>query len=147
MNKWYTNFISKKVSYFPCLVKHGNVSDVIYLLRLKNSQKFIKKLLVITSQLQNRWLYNFKKYGGGGIRTHELLRERISYTVILSPSRLTRLRYPSNKREYWFLHITSSIDISSNYYWKNNLKTKFIIILTNFNSWQQSMKPRIWDQE
>jgi len=47
MNKLYTNFISKKILFVPWLVKHGNVLDVIYLLRMKKFQIFTKKLLVI----------------------------------------------------------------------------------------------------
>ena len=125
MNKSYMIFISKNIPCIPWLVKHGNVSDVIYLLRVKNLEKFTRKLPVIKSQLQNHWLCKFLKYGGGGIRTHELLRERISYTMILSPSRLTGLRYPSNERDYRFLHITSSVDVYSNQYrkiiWKQSL--------------------------
>jgi len=53
MNKLYMIFISKNTPYIPCLVKHGSVSDVIYISRVKNLQKFTKKLLVTTSQLQN----------------------------------------------------------------------------------------------
>ena len=125
MNKLYMIFISKSMPYKPWLVKHGNVSDVIYLSKVRNLQKFTKKLPVTILQLQNQWLCSFLKYGGGGIRTHELLRERISYRLILSPSRLTGLRYPSNERDCRFLHITSSVDILSSQYrkiiWKQSL--------------------------
>jgi len=57
MNKLYMNFISKKGTYTPCLVRHGNALDAIFLSRLKNMLRFTKRLLVITLQLQNHWLY------------------------------------------------------------------------------------------
>ena len=148
MNKLYMIFISKNTSYIPCLVKHGNVSDVIYISRVKNLQKFTKKLLVTTSQLQNLWLYNFffEIWRGWDSNPRTPKRKDILYDDLESFS-VDRASIPLQWKRLWIF----TYNFFSRYFvksiWGNNLKTKFIIILRNFNSWQQLMTPRIWDQE
>ena len=117
MNKLYMIFISKSTSYIPCLVKHGNVSDVIYISRVKNLQKFTKKLLVTTSQYKIFDCIILEIWRGWDSNPRTPKRKDILYDDLESFS-VDRASIPSNERDYGFLHITSSVCILSDKYRK-----------------------------